>query len=616
MSYESTRLTYKSCAAALTLGLLLCANARAQEVKPPTSEKPFGGTIEIGNRWRWFAGNEEMYRSTLNLGEGPKVFNFSTAYQAGEKHASIRATSWGGEPGSALHFSFGRDGRFDVFGNYRRLDYFNAVPSFANPTAARAGATQSALDITRRLADFRIAFHPEHHIEPFVGVEFDSGRGPGRTTFVENANEYVVRTDLDNSATTVRAGIEARYDRWNGAIEIGGSRFHDNQGASASGPNSGNRATLYLGQRLELDGLKQEYKVRGTDRFARAVLESRPHSKISLNGRFSFSEPKTRADYDHAAAGRFVVAQTLQTLTNESLVAHSEASWPHPSGSVGVEFRPTERWRLTESVSTERFHIATLAANLTTQRVDAIFDVSRFISLYAGHSYQKAAATSAGSRLAEPETRNVQRNEENAGVTFRYNSRFKVSLDLRSLDGDGIFFRTEKLHRKRAQVRGRYQINDALAIGASTSLWNNDNGFEGVDFTERSREASADISFAPKGGKRVSVFATYTRGTFRSDLPFLVPQNFQRDHSVYRDHGHNGSVAVLLHGPRLVYVQLGGNLSVATARFFNPYARISVGMMKNATWKAEWSWHAYTHMTFRPENYRAHLLTTGIEYRF
>lgn len=616
MSYEDTRLTYKSGVAALILALVLCPPVPAQEVKPAVTEKTLGGTIEIANRWKWFAGNEDVYRSTLNLGQGPKLLNFSTTFESGENHASVRAMSWGGEPANILHFDLGKNNQYDAAVNYRRLDYFNSIPSFANPTDARSGATQSAFDITRRLADARVTLRPGHSLSPFIAMDFDSGRGPGRTTFVENGNEYVVATDIDNRTTTVRAGVEARFDLWNGTIELGGSRFHDGQSASASGPNLGNRTALFLGQRLELDGLRQQYKVSGTDRFARAALEFRPHRKINFMGRFAFSQPKTLADYQHDATGRFVVTQTLQTLTDESLVTRSEASWPHPSGSIGVEFRPTERWRLTESVSADSFHVSGVAANLTTQRLDAVFDWNRFISLYGGHGYQKASATSEGSKLADPEKRDVERNEENAGITVRYNSRFKVSLDLRSLDGNDIFFRTDKLHRKRAQVRGRYRINDALTIGASTSLWNNDNGNSGIDFTERSREASADISFAPAGGKRLNVFAIYSRGTFRSDLPFIVPQNFQTDRSIYRDNVHNGSLAVLLHAPRMVDVQLGGTISVSSVRFYNPYARISVGIMKNAAWRAEWSWHGYSHRTFTPENYQAHLLTTGIEYRF
>ncbi len=648
MPHQSQRLAYKSVVAALAF-LFSPAAATAQEqqaqVASPVQERRLTGSLVAGNRWRAFTGNEEVYRSMVNLGEGPKLIDLFTSYrtpEGGERRfgvdrASLRATTWGGEPGSTLLFNAGRTDTFELTFGYRKADYFSALPSFANPTAARAGASQSTYDISRRLLDARFTYLPGRPASPFVAFERDSNDGPGRTTFVQDANEYAVATDIDNQTTTVRGGVELRYERWNAIFEGGGSVFHDDQSMSATGPNLGNRETLFLGRRLQLDSLEQRYDVSGRDRFIRAVAEARPFDKLVLNGRFSFSQPTTKADYSRDTTGSFVVLSTLQTFTNESVLTRSESTWPHPSASIGAEFAPVERVRIIETLTTDRFHVTGdtdpagvrrfLAANFTRNRIDAFVEINEFIGVHGGHGFLWADARNPGSDFAPQEKRELQRNEGFAGIALRWPQNLRVNVDLEAQDGDEVFFRTDRRSRKRALLRARYDVAEGLVLGVSTSHWNNDNRAADTHFRERSHEYSADITYAPGSGQRLSVNASYSRGTYRSDLPFIVPQNFQQERSLYRDRGHTASISAAVRPLTRTEVRLGGSLFVSTAspaaeaatrptRFYNPYARVSFQLQDRVSWLADWAWHSYSHRAFRAEDFRAHLFTTGIEYRF
>ena len=51
------------------------------QVRIPGSEDGFLGTIEVVNRWRTLNGHEDLYRSTVDLGEGPKLNAFRLQYR-------------------------------------------------------------------------------------------------------------------------------------------------------------------------------------------------------------------------------------------------------------------------------------------------------------------------------------------------------------------------------------------------------------------------------------------------------------------------------------------------------------------------------------------------------
>lgn len=638
----------------LTLG----TPALAQEVIPPSAEKAFTGFIDFGNRWQRFRGNQDLYRSTVNLGEGPKLVGFNAGYSgtSGQgwgrffDHARVRASSWGGEPTNTLHVEFGRTDNYEITVNYRRFDYFNSVPSFANPSPGRMGQTQNSLDISRRLIDVGVVFRPGAGVSPFVSFEHGSGFGPGRTTFVQDGNEYAVSTRLDNATNTFRGGASLRFERWSGTIEAGGGFYYDDQTVSFSGTNLGNRSALFLGQRLQLESLEQSYRVDGDDRFARGLIEARPWSKLTLHGQFSFSQPSTTVNYRQNNSGNFVLMNTLQFFTGEETLARSEGVWPHPSAAVGAEFRPTDRLRILETVSTDRFHLSSsagqdrslrgttttqlrtaesqaLGANFTRHRLDVTFDLNDWITLTGGHGYLWANAVSPGSLLAASRDSELRRNQGTAGVAVRWTNRFRMNVNLETATGDDIFFRTDRRRYRRLRASGRYQILNSVNAGASVSLWNNDNIGRDVDFSERSREASADLTFAPQGGRHVTISAGYSRGTFQSDLPFLVPQNFQAARSLYRDRGHSGNLALRLVPHTRLELGLGGNLFISTGssgaetdtrptRFYESRAGVSLKLVEHVSWTGAWHWYEYANRAMAAEDFRVHLFSTGIRYEF
>ena len=71
--------------------------------------------------------------------------------------------------------------------------------------------------------------------------------------------------------------------------------------------------------------------------------------------------------------------------------------------------------------------------------------------------------------------------------------------------------------------------------------------------------------FAPGDGRRWNLLLDYMRGTLRSSLPFLAPQDRTSEISRYREDGHYGGATVEIHPVGRARIHLGGSLGVTAA---------------------------------------------------
>ncbi len=124
-------------------------------------------STEVGYRWVDVKGSEEMYRSMVNLGAGPKLLHSDLTlranYGAGMlfDHLDISMDNWGGDPYNTVRFSFGRTGAYEVSGTYMDQKYFNWIPSFDNPLFGQGSTVdQHRLDVGYRTTDVELKLFP------------------------------------------------------------------------------------------------------------------------------------------------------------------------------------------------------------------------------------------------------------------------------------------------------------------------------------------------------------------------------------------------------------------------------------------------------------------------
>ena len=628
----------------LAAAVALPAQETEAEIASAVEEKKLTFTLEAGNRWvQDVRGNSGVYRSVVNLGEGPRLFDAQAHYvNPGGKYADrvdIRAYSWGGDPYNTAYVNAGKQGAYALDFNYRNVAYFNSLPSFANPALDEGILlSQRTFDIERRQADAELRIRPGAKVSPFVAYTFGDGLGRGVTTFVSDGNEFPVATDLDDSMNSLRGGVRLNFSRFHFTLEQGYTSFDDAQTISTTSSNPGNRRTPLFGADLILDQLLQTYRADGDGIFSRAVVQGRPWSALNFSGQFLYSQPSIEVDYSHAASGSLFLLQSVSPYSNVLERSIGDASRPRSSGNWSTEIRPHARVRIIQSWLTDRFHVAggslleqtfdttpetqleslnssLLVLNYSQHQLDVIVDVNRMLSVRGGHRYVWGDAAPPQPTLQlGPAAGEVRRHVGLAGAHLRAGSKLSFNLDFEASPGDRTFFRTGLMDYRKAKVRGRYRLASTLTLNGSFAILDNENADPGVDFAFQSRHTSASLAWVPTNS-RFQILADYTRMTLRSDIPIAVPPFYDVRASRYRDNGHHGGVYADVDLGRGVMVGLGGSFSVISGsqptKYYQPQGRLSIPIRNKIWWTSEWRWYGFTERTLSDENFHTHIFSTG-----
>lgn len=633
------------------------AEAKPAEAQVPATETPpsaareeqITGSVDFGYRWvLGKGGSEDVYRSIVNLGEGPKLFGADASIRrpGGRFYdrVDVHATSWGGDPYNTARLDAARAGCYNFRFDYRNVAYFNSLPSFANPFVdAGALFSQRSFDTTRRLIDTELEMRPGARFSPYLAYYHSSGFGRGVTTFVADGSEFPVATQLRDATDSYRGGLRINFRKLNLTLEEGGTTFKDDQQIGFAGSNPGNRRVPLLGQNLLLRDLRQAYGARGHGTFSRAVVEARPWSKLSVTGQFLYSEPSIDVNYFQQNSGSFILLQTLQAFTGQLDRSIADANRPRSSGSWAIEFRPVPRFRIVDSWFTDRFHISSasllsevftastgnftssasaadrLVLNYNQHQVDVIADVASFLTLRGGHRYEwgdAAVPITDISPTPGPDRGELRRQVALAGGVVRVRSNFDVNVDLEAAASDRTYFRTDLADYQRARVRGRYRLSKALTWTGTFAILNNRNDGRGIGLDFQSRQSGMALILTPGGAQRWSVLLDYTRATVRSSIPYLAPQDRTPEISRYRDDGHFGGASLDVVLWRRARITVGGSFAVdrgsRPTRYLEPRGRAVIPLWKLLSWTAEWRWFGFDETRFGFENFHAHLFSTGL----
>ena len=621
----------------------------AESPKPEDTTAPgpaFNASVEVGYRWNGdIRGNRDVYRSVVNLGEGPRLLNadlrFVNPTQGGWlDRINVRANGWGGDPYNSVRLEMVGGTKYRFTGDHRNMAYFSALPSFANPNLERGLLfSQSQYDIFRRFTDAELELRPGTRLVPYVGFMHNSGSGRGVSTFVQNLNEYPVLTNLDDTTWNYRNGVRIETMRFHSTLELGSTWFEDNQALLTSDRNAGNRTTPFFGQTLFLNTLQSQYNIDGKSFYAKALLTARPTDWLDLYGNFLFSQPKNESQYNAQAAGNFAQTNPVLFVQNLQFVAASAAKQPHTNGNFGLELRPVRGFRMIVSYLTDRSHIAgnllslnavplsgdtvpfvdRLAVNYNQQQTDFIFDVTRGLTLRGGHKYVWGDSLMRAPSLAQGTATEPRLFEEGelklyavtGGITYRFAQMFSVHFDAEGASGEHAYFQTSLRDYKKFRLRGQFQPRESLVFTGSFGYFDNTNPGPERTFDFESRNASLGVSWAPKNARHVRLTGEYARTTFWSDVLFIVPDRLQFERNFYRENGHSGTALIeLAFGSRAPRLSVGGSFwrsaGSRPSRFYQPLARVSVPIVKHMDWNAEWRWFGLTEPFQRFESFRGH----------
>ena len=620
---------------------------------PPVTqtEKMITGSVDLGYRWFSGAGGSlDTYRSVVDFGSGVRLLGLDLSLESAAKkyfdRINARGAGWGGDPYNTAHVDAVRHDWYNFSFDYRNVAYFNFMPSFADPTLGNGiFLNQQAFDTHRRMMDFELDLRPGKWLVPYLAYSHDSGFGTGISDFVNGLNSYAVADRPRDASANYRGGVRIELKKFHVTLEQGGTTFKDDQQVFTSNQNFGNNTTPILGQQLFLNDLTQAYGVRGDSIYSKALLTANPTPWLDIFGEFLYSRPTTDVNYSQFNAGQFVDLTTLLFYASELDVVNAASRQPHTTGTIGFEIRPTKRLRVIESWMTDRLHNASsealnqqvvtpaagalltsftdrLVMNYNREQVDALYDLTSRITLRGGYRYEWGDGLTQGALISglATETGQLKRNVGLAGVSYRAFEKLSFSIDFEGASGDGAYFRTSLQNYEKARIQARYQVRQSLTLAAGFSVLNNQNPDPTVKYDFLSRDNSLSVTWNPNNGKWVTVTGEYTRATLRSDISYIVPQDFTSAQSFYRDNVHDASTLVDLlipgfgaKGPKL---GMGGSLLLSSGsrptQYYQPIMRLTTPTYKHMNWYGEWRYYGYAEPFYGYEGFRAHLLTVGL----
>jgi hypothetical protein len=635
------------------------APAAAEEQKAaspvPSAEEWLSGSIDFGYRWiPGVAGNQDVYRSVVNLGEGPKLLGADFTIQDPKRRlfdrVDARANAWGGDPYNTAHVDARKQGVYDFRFDYRNIAYFNSLPSFANPNLLQGiYLGEHRFDTHRRMSSFDLDLMPGKRIIPYFAYSRDGGRGRGVTTYVSDGNEYAVPDILSDHTDNYRGGLRFEFNRWHLTLEEGATRYSDDQQVYETQGNPGNRTTLLGTQPLNLSRLNQLYGITADGLYSKVLFTASPVSWANIYGQFLYSQPKTTVQYNDSVAGNLAVLSSLLFYTGQQDQASGTAKAPHTAASIGFELRPFQRLRVVESLSTDRTHNAgfgllaetlllgggsqalpnvalndRLVLNYNRQQVDLFFDLLPRLTLRGGYRFVWGDASVRAGQLSQIgglESGEVRQQVGLAGLTFRTTQKLSFNVDYEGASSSRAYFRTSLYDYHRARLRARYQALGSLAFQASASVFSNQNPSPQVNFDALSRYTSLTAFWTPGGGKRFSITADYMRSTLRSDIFYRTPSQLNLlAPSFYRDNAHTATTLVDLalpgYGGLTPKLSVGGSLYISSGsrptHYYQPLGRLSLPLHKNVYWNTEWRWFGYGEEFYTFEGFRAHVIMTGL----
>jgi hypothetical protein len=614
----------------------------------PSAESRFTGTFEVGERWlTGVGGSFNTYRSVVDLGSGPKLIGADFTISGLQSHyfdrIRVRAHDWGDDPYSGLHILAEKQGFYEFNTDYRRVAYFNNLPSYADPLLTRGIIrNEQSFDTRRRLASFTLDLLPNKRISPYIAYDRDSSHGSGVTVLVTGGDEFAVPATLRDSTDLYRGGVHFTGARFHLTLEAGGNTFRSDQNTFTSttlAPNPGNNRNPVLGATLGLSSLLQDSGVRGNGVFTKALLTATPFSWLDVYGHFLFSQPRNDVSYLQFNTGSFVLLSQVLFYNSEQYLVTAASKLPHTSADVGVEIRPLQKLRILQSLLTDRLHntasaaqadtlfasagfIGTqlqqsLATNFNQSETNAIADLRPNLTVRGGYRYvwgDGRTAVFPASGIPGLAHESIRRNIGLGAVNWHPWKKLTLIGEFELGASDGAYFRTSLYNYRKVRAMGRYQLRDSVHLTADYTTLSNSNPNLTASYRYLIHQESASLTWNPSG-RKYDLQATYEHCGYHSRISYLIPQLLTSADSVYSENCH--TVSGLLH---TTYKNLdftgGGAVALSSGSrptaYYQPVAKVSMKLTKSLGAFAEWRYYGLGETFYMYESFRAHLFTTGL----
>lgn len=533
--------------------------------------------LEIGYRFVDVDGNRDMYRSQINDREGIllRSLTFATGTVGGSFVDSLRVDAFdlGAGPAGRFRLEAGKTGLYRLRLDYRRMEFFSALPAFANPLLDRGIIPgQHTYDRTRHLLDAEVEILPNGVLSPIVGYSLNRYEGPARTTYDVGGDEFRLSSDLEDTEQEARIGVAFRTDNFSGRIVQGWRQFRETERLTlAPGEGAGNNPGPVLGTPVSLTDFERDSRVKTNVPVTTAFLTGRFAGRVRIAAGYLRANGETHAAETEDLTGNLVSFQISRFFHGLSEPISSRARNEQWRGHGRVEFEVadgmdlsagyTQRHReldgfalisslfldtLTFSGQDPRDLQRLIEANTALEKTEKIFDASFDarslgpVALRVGYEQndQDVRVTPDPEEIVVPGGQGGDFDRRIRSWTASANFRsggITLGADYRSDRADDAIVRIDYIDRDRYRVRAGWSLGDRIRLSANGEQVDVSNDEPGIGFDGRIRQYGGDLEGVP--WKPLTLRFSASRFEARSAIPIRQPQDFSVITSRHREDG-------------------------------------------------------------------------------
>ena len=209
-----------------------------QEIEGINGEKyNIKQSIEFGGRAVDTSGNGDVYKTFVNLQNGPRLLSFTTEMRSLDNHGDlfdrlyISSFGYGGDPNDVTRVRISKNKWYNFDVMLRRDEYFSDYPLQDNPlnptngfangptgfgplagstcTGCLLGYSPHYLDTRRYLSDYNLVVLPESRVRLRLGYSRNINEGPGFST-IHQGTEQLLYQNVKTTLNTYRLGVDFR----------------------------------------------------------------------------------------------------------------------------------------------------------------------------------------------------------------------------------------------------------------------------------------------------------------------------------------------------------------------------------------------------------------------
>ncbi len=546
-------------------------------------------SLDLGQQWTHITGNNGVYRSQINEGQGLLLRSFSLTTvdnSDGPKlfdHLRIDASGIGAEPQASFRLTAGLAHAYDMRLSYRHSEFYNSLPDFANPLFA-SGVVPGEQTINRALdtVNLDLTFLPDSAVSPLFGYQLVRYSGSARTTATVGQDEFRLLSNLGETTQEFRGGIAFKVGSFSGRVLQGWRVYNSTQADSLlPGAGGGNNTRPVLGQPISLTTYLDNTHTKGTTPITTGYVTGRLADGVRLVASFTRADFNTDTTDQESAWGTLASFKLSRFYSGLSEAVQSRAESVDWQGNARIEATIVDGLDLTVGYTKRHRDLDGLGTiadlyintvnfsgadpkNLSTllgvqDAMERNENVAEFrlsssnlgpLQLWAGwaRANQSLTVSPAAAEIVVPGgqagryDRQVKRTT--AGATLAL-ATVRLSVDYKKDDADNAVVRTDYLNLERWRGRASWRAGSFLELVGTGEQIRTDNPTSGINQTATTKHWGGDLVLTPISALDVRV----GYGIYKVDsaITIRVPQDFSLEPSLYTEDGTEKSASVTYH---------------------------------------------------------------------